>query len=338
MLLEHIKIKLAQNGPWIVLLLAIVVFSLLNPRFLSVNNAEVILRQSAELGIIALALAFVVMSGSIDLAVGSIASLAAVIASMVMLDSESLALGVVAGLGAGLALGAINGLLISYFGLNPIVVTLGFLAAWGGLALYLTEGKTLTGLPSGVGKFSQTTLGPFSLPVILLIFLVAISWFVLNHHYLGKWVLAIGENEEVAHLMGLPVKLIRFGLFCVSGFISALAGLLLVGKLQAVPPTLGEGAELNALTVVLLGGVAFAGGYGRVGGVVAGLLFVGVLRNGLVVIGVSQFLQSVAIGLTLVLAIALDGSLRRVVRTSWDALGESAPKAPHDAETSRSSS
>jgi ribose/xylose/arabinose/galactoside ABC-type transport system permease subunit len=122
--------------------------------------------------------------------------------------------------------------------------------------------------------------------------------------------------------MGIPVKRTRFVLFVASGVLSAFAGIMLVAKLQAAPPAVGNGTELDALTVVLLGGVAFAGGYGRIGGVIAGLLFVGALRNGLVVIGVSQFLQDVAVGLTLILAIALDGSLRKVIRSSWDKLGK----------------
>jgi len=323
MRLEKLKINIAQNGVWFALVAVIAVFSLINPRFLSLGNGEVILRQVAELGIIALALAFVVMSGSVDLSVGSIASLAAVVSSQAMIWSDNVWLGLLIGLLVGAITGAINGFLISYLNLNAIVVTLGFLAAWGGLALFLTNGSTLTNMPKGFSNLASSSIGPISFPLVVLFVLILVAWFVLNRRPVGKWILAIGENESAAFLMGIPVKRTRFFLFVVSGALSAFAGMMLVAKLQAAPPSVGNGVELEALTVVLLGGVAFAGGYGRVGGVVGGLLFVGALRNGLVVVGVSQFLQSVAVGLTLVLAIALDGSLRRIIRSSWDKLGKS---------------
>jgi ribose/xylose/arabinose/galactoside ABC-type transport system permease subunit len=320
---ERLKINIAQNGAWIALVLVVVVFAIINPRFLSVGNAEVILRQVAELGIIALALAFVVMSGSIDLSVGSIASLAGVVSTTFMIATDNVWLGLFLGLIVGAVAGAINGFLISYLGLNSIVITLGFLAAWGGLALFLTNGQTLTGIPKDFAVIANGSIGPISFPFVVLGLAIVVAWFILNRRPFGKWVLAIGENESSAFLMGIPVKRTRFLLFVAAGVLSSFAGMMLVAKLQAAPPAVGSGAELDALTVVLLGGVAFAGGYGRIGGVIAGLLFVGALRNGLVVIGVSQFLQDVAVGLTLVLAIALDGSLRQVIRSSWDKLGKS---------------
>jgi ribose/xylose/arabinose/galactoside ABC-type transport system permease subunit len=323
MFLERLKINVAQNGAWIALVLVIAVFAIVNPRFLSIGNAEVVLRQVAELGIIALALAFVVMSGSIDLSVGSVASLAGVVSASVMIETGNIWLGLMMGIAVGAVSGAINGWLISYLGLNSIVITLGSLAALGGLALFLTNGQTLTGIPKDFAAVANGSVGPISFPFAVLGLAIVVAWFILNHRPFGKWVLAIGENESSAFLMGIPVKRTRFVLFVASGVLSAFAGIMLVAKLQAAPPAVGNGTELDALTVVLLGGVAFAGGYGRIGGVIAGLLFVGALRNGLVVIGVSQFLQDVAVGLTLILAIALDGSLRKVIRSSWDKLGKS---------------
>lgn len=322
MFVQKLKIGLAQNGAWIALLVVVVIFSAVNPRFLTVGNFEAIIRQVAELGLIALALGFVIMSASIDLSVGSIASLAAVVSAITMIESGSMILGLLAGLLVGLLAGALNGLLISILGFNPIVITLGFLAAWSGLALYLTNGKTLVGLPEEFGAVFGWKLGPLSTSVLVLVVAIVLGWYLLNHRPAGRWVLGVGENDRSAFLMGIPVKRTRFVLFVISGVVAALAGILIMGKLQAAPPAVGSGMELGALTVVLLGGVGFAGGSGRVGGIIAGLLLVGTLRNGLVIAGVSQFLQEVAVGLTLVVAIALDGTLMKIITSSWNQLGK----------------
>ena len=322
MLIQKLKIGLALNGAWIALVVVVAIFTIVNPRFLSLGNFEAIIRQVAELGIIALALGFVVMAGSIDLSVGSIASLSAVASAITMVESQNLWLGVAVGLVVGLAAGAINGLLVSVAGFNPIVITLGFLAAWGGLALYLTNGKTLVGMPAEFKDLLSWKFGPINASVLVLLVLIVVAWYFLNFRPSGRRVLAIGENDRAAYLMGVSVKRTRFMLFVIAGVVSGLAGILVMGKLQAAPPALGSGFELDALTVVLLGGVAFAGGSGRVGGIIGGLLLVGALRNGLVIAGVSQFLQDVAVGLTLVAAIALDGTLIKIIRSSWSQLGK----------------
>ena len=147
--------------------------------------------------------------------------------------------------------------------------------------------------------------------------MIGLCWFLLNRRPFGREVLAIGGNERAAYLMGVRVRSVRMRLFVFTGMLAALAGIMLAAKLQAATPTVGVGMEVQALTVVLLGGVAFEGGIGRISGVVLGLLFVGVLRNGLVIAGVSQFLQTILIGLTLVVAVALDSSIQRIVRASW---------------------
>lgn len=324
-MINKIKISIAENGTWVALIVVIAVFTALNPRFLSFYNGMAILKQVAEIGLIAVALAFVVMAGSIDLSVGSIASLSTVVATMAMVGTGSGWVGILVGLGLGALLGALNGLLISVFNLNPIVVTLGFLAAWGGLARFLTNGATLTGLPAEFIKLNGV-LGFIALAPAILIIVIVLAWWLLNRRPVGKWVLAVGDNDDAAFLMGVPTRRVRFLLFVFAGVFSALAGLLLSMRLQATPPAVGEGMELSALTVVLLGGVAFAGGYGRISGVVAGIFFVGVLQNGLVIVGVSQFLQQVAVGLTLVVAIALDKTLRGMVVSSWDNLTRSSDK------------
>lgn len=322
----RLKLFLARNGIFMALIALIALFGVLNPNFLSVTSGVNILMQATELAIIALPLAFLIMSGTIDLSVGSVASLAAVTGGMIMSETGSALLGIAGGLATGAVVGAINGVLISYLGLNSFVVTLGALSVWGGMALLLTGGKTITRteLPEDFRSIGTASVGPIPIQIIILIVLVVLAWYLLNRTQFGKQVLAIGGNRRAARLMGVRVARTQFVLFLGSGFLAAFAGLMLTAKVQSASPTIGTGMELNALTVVLLGGVAFEGGLGRISGVVAGLLFFRVLNNGLIFMQASPFLQTVLVGLTLIVAVALDSTIQRVIRSSWAQLGRKA--------------
>lgn len=314
---ERFTVLLAQNGILFALLGLIALFSIINPRFFSLQNAQTVLLQIADLGLIALPLALIVMSGSIDLSIGSIASVSAISAALVMNATGNVVLGFAVGLAFGLAAGTLNGVLIALLKLNPLVITLGFLSVWGGMALFLTNGATVAGLPESFRKLGSQTILGVPVQIVVLVAVIALCWFLLNKRPFGRELLAIGGNERAAFLMGVKVRTVRLSVFALTGFFAALAGILLAAKLQAATPTVGVGMEVQALTVVLLGGVAFEGGVGRISGVVLGLLFVGVLRNGLVIAGVSQFLQTILIGLTLVIAVALDNTIQQIVRRSW---------------------
>lgn len=316
MTLRSVRDFAVQNGILLALVVIMIFFTVQNPNFISPANLQNIVLSVAELGFVALPLAFLLMAGTIDLSLGSIVSMGAVVSGSVMLSSGSVVLGILAGVVFGALAGAINGALISYGGLNPIVVTLGFLAVWAGAALTLTGGGTLYGYPEAFSSLGALAVGPVQLQLLMVGVLALLAAFILNRLPIGRKVLAIGGSPKVAFLMGVRVKEIKFTLFVVAGAMAGFAGVLLAAKLQASPPTVGAGLELRALTVVLLGGVAFAGGYGKITGVISGLIFVGVLSNGLVIIGVSQFLQQIVIGLALVLAIAFDSWVRRFVRAA----------------------
>lgn len=310
---ERIRLFLVRNGVLFALVALIVVFSVLNARFLSFQNVQTILLQISELGLIALPVAFIVMQGTVDMSVGSVATLAAVAGGYTMVSTGNPLIGVVVGLLVGVAAGAVNGFLVAWVRLNPFVVTLGFLSAWGGLALFLTNGRTVSGLPSSFTALGSLSIFGVRLQIILLILAIALAWFVLEHTARGREILAVGGSLRASHLMGLPVESIRVTTYIVSGAVSAFVGLLLAAKLGAVSPVVGQGLEVDALTVVLLGGVAFEGGSGRISGIVYGLIFVGVLKNGLVILGVSAYLQTVLVGLTLVAAVLLDRTIQQAV-------------------------
>lgn len=321
-----LKAILARNGIFIALLLLIGFFATVNPNFFTPNNAMNVLLQVAELGIVAMLMALLLIAGVVDLSVGSIASAGAIVAAIVMSTTGSMWLGLGAGLLFGLLAGALNGFLVAYLGLNPIVVTLGFLSVWGGAAMLMTGGRTVTRseLPAEFQGVGSASVGPLPFRLALLIMVVFLVWYVLSRSRVGRAIYAIGGNERAAYLMGIKTTAVRFALYAVTGLAAALAGIMLGAKVQSVSPAIGLNLEMSALTVVLLGGVAFAGGSGRIGGVIAGLLFFGVLRNGLVFMQASPFLQTVIVGLTLVIAVALDESIQRVVKKSWEARGRAA--------------
>lgn len=323
---QHLKIFLAKNGIFVALLVLVAIFSVLKPNFSSLNNAQSMLMQAAELGLIAIPLAFIIMSGGIDLSVGSIASAAAVSGGIVMGNTGSVIAGVLTGFTTGIMAGGLNGFLVSYLGLNSFVVTLGGLSIWGGFALLLSGGSTIprADLPESFVVLGTMRVVGMPLQIVLLIAVILLGWYVLNHTMFGKNVKAIGGNERAARLMGVNVQRTRFLLFVASGLFSALAGLLLSAKVQSANPNIGKGLELEALTVVLLGGVAFVGGVGRITGVLAGLLFFQVLQTGLVFMQASPFLQTILVGTTLIVAVGLDKSIQRVLRNSWAELGKQA--------------
>jgi ribose/xylose/arabinose/galactoside ABC-type transport system permease subunit len=320
---QRIQDLAARNGILVGVLVLVVTFTLLNSRFLTTNNAENIGLQIAAVGVLALPLALLVIGGAVDLSVGSVVSLASVAAAQVMGSTDSMLLGFLAALAVGAGAGAINGLLVCFLKLNSIVITLGSLAVWGGVALLWSDGATLATFPEAFMELGDARVLGLSVQIYVVVAAAAFAWWLLARRPYGRELRAVGSNERAAFLMGLPVRRIRFLAFVYVGVAAAISGVMLMAQLQAAPPTVGLGMEIQALTVVLLGGVAFTGGVGRVGGVVAGLLFVGVLRNGLVVVGASGFVQQVLLGATLIGAVALDAFInerrrRGILRAAVD--------------------
>jgi ribose/xylose/arabinose/galactoside ABC-type transport system permease subunit len=325
---RHVRYAVARNGTLLGLVILVAFFGVENSHFLTWSNAKNIGQAVSELGVIAIPLALLVITGGVDLSVGSVASMTGILAAKVMVSTGSTLAGVIAGLGFGLGAGVLNGFLVSYLNLNSIVVTLGALSVWGGMALYLTEGQTVAGLPDSFTNFATTTIAGIPIEIFVLLVVIAIGWFVLNRLPYGRRLYSVGGNERAAFLMGVPVRRVRFLMFVGVGLAASVGGLMFTSKLAAATPITGQGLEINALTVVLLGGVAFAGGMGRISGVVAGLFFVGALQNGLVVTGTSQFLQQVFIGLTLIAAVALDDTIRQFAHSAWTGAAEPPAQTP----------
>jgi ribose/xylose/arabinose/galactoside ABC-type transport system permease subunit len=314
---KHFQYFLARNGTLLGLVLLVAFFAIANPNFLTWRNAKNIGQAVSELGVVAVPLALLVISGAVDLSVGSVASMAGIVGGQVMMASNSVILGILAGLALGAVAGIANGALVCFANLNSIVVTLGALSVWGGLALFITDGQTVAGLPDDFTNLAEMTILGIPIEIFVLAAAIAYGTIVLTRIPYGRRLYAVGGNSRASFLMGVPVQRVRFLMFVQVGVAAAVGGLMLSSKLSAATPISGQGLELNALTVVLLGGVAFAGGMGRISGVVAGLFFVGVLRNGLVVTDTSQFLQQVFLGLTLIAAVAIDDTIRQFAHRVW---------------------
>jgi ribose/xylose/arabinose/galactoside ABC-type transport system permease subunit len=297
---------LQKQGLLIALVVLIVFFWTSSERFMTSSNIAVILQQVAVDGLVAIPGAMLVLAGYVDLSIGSVAVLSAVVFGEAMQAQLGLGPSILLGLGAGTAWGAVNGYLIAYLGLSPIIVTLGGLAGARGLSLLITHGFTVFGFGPVFAHLGNGML--LSVPVPVWIYAVA---FLIGAHVwyqtpYGRHMAAIGGARDAAQALGIKARAIPFWLYVASGFAAALGGLILTSELDGASVSLGLGMELNVLTGILLGGVAFTGGRGSLFGVLFGTIFIGALSNGLIQINVSPYFQQVAVGMALVMAAGLD--------------------------------
>ncbi|MEX1133984.1 MAG: ABC transporter permease [Acidimicrobiia bacterium] len=318
-----------RGGALIILVLLMVGFTLLTSDFLTSRNLLNILRQFSVPGILAIAQTLVIVTAGIDL---SVAATAALSGSLMAVSFAHWGLpepvSWVVGLSAGLLVGSVNGLVIRYWRVPDIIATLGTFSAVRGIALLVTGGlpvptfdRVVEGrsLPGSVNTLGADSLGP--IPIIALIagLVAAIGAIILGRSKLGRSALAVGGNPEAAHASGISVGRTKLWIYALSGLISALAGIVLAGRLSSANALMGEGMELQAIAAVVVGGTNLFGGEGTMGGTVIGVLIIGVLSNGLNIVGVSEFWQRVSNGLIIVVVVALDQWRRRA-----GARGESA--------------
>ncbi len=308
----------------VALALLVAVFSSLTPAFLTQGNLVMLAKHVALNAILALGMTFVVLSGGIDLSVGSIAGLAGMTAGWLIHDGLVLRpLGVVVyfsapsviviGLLVGLAVGAVNGLLVVRARVAPFIATLGTLYVARGAALLISAGATFPNLVgrADLGNTGFTLLGTGTLlrlpaPIWIMAALGAASAFVASRTPFGRRVYAVGDNERAAALVGIRVARVRLAVYVMSGFCAALTGLVIASQLQAAHPATGETFELSAIAAVVLGGTSLSGGRGSVGGTLVGAFVIGVLNDGLVLLGVSEFWQIVIKGVVIVAAVVVD--------------------------------
>ena len=289
-----------------ILLLIVLLFSLLSENFLTSNNLVNVFRQSSINIVLATGMTLVILTGGIDLSVGSILATSAVIALLTSLNPSLQWATVLAPLGAGLIMGLANGFLIAYGGLPPFIVTLGSMTALRGIAYLLPDGTTVINNDLNFAWIGNDYLGPIPWLVIVALLIVAITWFILRKTVLGVRIYAVGGNEQAARLTGINVGFILVFVYSISGFLSGLGGVMVASRLYSASGLLGNGYELDAIAAVILGGTSFVGGIGSVIGTLIGALIMAVLNNGLTLLNISFFWQLVIKGAVIILAVSID--------------------------------
>ncbi len=287
------------------------VLSALTPYFLTVSNLLNIAEQTSINAIVAVGMTFVILSGGIDLSVGSIVALSGVVLGLALRDGQPLVLAVPLALMFGILCGLINGILIDRGGLPPFIVTLGMMSIARGAALVITEGRPVSGFDEAFRSLATARIGFVPAPVLIMAAVYLIAHFVLTRTTLGRYVYALGGNEEAARLSGVRIHLHKSVVYAVSGLTSAVAAVILTARLNSAQPIAGMMYELDAIAATVIGGTSLMGGEGTLAGTLVGALIMGVLRNGLNLLGVSSFLQQIVIGGVIVGAVLVDTVLKR---------------------------
>lgn len=300
------NIKFRDAGTLIGLILISVVFASMSPTFLTVPNLLNVLQQSSINACIALGMTLVIISGGIDLSVGPVAALTATLGAAMLVAGVPVPLAILGALAVGAGCGFINGALIAWGGLQPFIVTLGGLSLYRALALIYTGGQPIFGLPDGFRALTNGTFGGVPTPVIIVAVLAVLAWVILNKTPLGEYFMALGGNPEAARIAGVPVVLTKLSAYMISGFMAAVAAMILIGRLGAAEPTMGTLWELDAIAASAIGGASLMGGRGSIPGTLIGCIILGTLRNGLTLLNVQAFYQLLATGIIIIVAMLID--------------------------------
>jgi len=300
-----------QFGTLIGLAVLCAILWILTPYFLTVSNLLNVAEQTSINAIVAVGMTFVILSGGIDLSVGSIVALSGVVLGASLKSDQPMLVGVIVASLVGLACGLGNGALVSWGGLPPFIVTLGTMSIARGAALLFTEGRPVSGFDAGFRALATGRAGFIPAPVIVMLLVYLAAHFVLSRTTFGRYVYAIGGNEEATRLSGVAVRFHKTMIYGVSGLMSAIAAVVLTARLNSAQPIAGMMYELDAIAATVIGGTSLSGGSGSLVGTLVGALIMGVLRNGLNLLGVSSFLQQIVIGGVIVGAVLVDTLLKR---------------------------
>lgn len=296
------------------LILFCVLFGLFSDAFLRPSNLLVVARQSSIIAIVAIAELLVLLAGGIDVSVGSLAGLSGIVAAGVMVGTQSVFLGIAAGLAVGTFFGLVNGLVITRLGIQDIIATLAMLFAAHGMIYAYSGGHPIyEGMIPSFFFLGQGSIGPISMPIVFALLISLVVSFVLNQTKLGRQIYAVGGSRDVAYTSGIDVNRIKVIVYTLSGFLCAMAGVIVTARLASGQPATGDTFMLDAVSAVILGGASLGGGQGSVLGTLIGVAIIGVLSNGLTLVGATYYTQEILKGVMLVLAVLLSSlsELRR---------------------------
>ena len=302
------KSTLQKLGPMLALVIVCIGLAGLSPDFRTVGNLLDVMRQVSINAVISFGMTLTILLGGIDLSVGSVLAVSSVLTALLMKGGHGAVVAATIGLVAGALMGSLNGVVIAKGKVAPFIATLGTMTLLRGIALVLSKGSPI----SNFGNDFFSLLGGgylihlIPLPVIWMLIIFALFWFLLAKTVFGRHVYATGGNSEAARLSGVKTDRVQILVYTISGAMAAVAGVILTSRLDSAQPTAGAGYELDAITAVVLGGTSLSGGRGWIFGTLVGALLIGVLNNGLNLIGVSAFYQQVAKGAVILIAVLLD--------------------------------
>lgn len=305
-IMNYLKINVSKATLFLVLFVMWGVLSILSPYFLTYNNIFNLVRQTSVIAVVATGMSFVIISGGIDLSVGSIVGVSSIIISLLMVNGVPVFWAMIITLLIALVLGLITGMFIYEGKVPPFIASLGMMSMARGLALLLSGGQIITGLPGSFISFAQVTVLGLPMLFVVLIIVVGISFFVLSRTRFGRNVYTIGSSDEVARLSGVNMRINYYAIYMLNAFLSAVAGIMLTSRLSSGIPTSGNMYELDAIASVVIGGASLNGAEGSVFGTVIGALIMTTLRNGGNLLGVDPFWLRIATGLLIVLAVLFD--------------------------------
>lgn len=309
--MSNFKTKMKENqnlGTILALIILMVFVSILNPTFLQANNLMNLMRQLIINGFIALGMTFVILTGGIDLSVGSTLALTSAIFAGLLQNGMNTGLAILIAVGLGLVLGLLNGLLITKGKLAPFIVTLATMTIFRGLTLVYTDGRPIAG-PKDNFAFQFLGKGQiFGIPFQVILFILAFLclWIILNKTALGRKIYAVGGNEKASFISGINIDKVKIWVYVISSLMAVLSGLVLTSRLNSAQPTAGAAYEMDAIAAVVLGGTSMTGGSGSLTGTLIGILILGVLNNGLNLLGVSSFYQQIVKGIVILIAVLID--------------------------------
>lgn len=296
-----------KYGIFIILLVVLAFFSAFADNFLSFDNLLTILRQISMLGIATISVSLIMISGGMDLSVGGQIAVGGIISAWLMVDiGLPIWLVVIISMCIGVLFGVVNGWIAVKLNVYPLIVTLGTMLVLQGLAYVITGGYPIYGLPENYKLLGQGYWGVIPIPVICFLLVVLASWFLLNKTYFGRHIYAVGGNPEAARLAGVDVERFRIVIYALGSFFTSIASLIMLSRTNSAQPAAGENYPFDCMTAAVLGGVSTIGGEGKIGNAFVGVLIIGILNNGLLLMGVNSNWQDVVKGIVLIAAVGID--------------------------------
>lgn len=309
------NISISKIGVYVILVFIFLFFSVLTSTFMTTKNILNICRQVSMIGICSVGMTMVLLTGGIDISVGSLIALVGVVSSKLMVEtSMPIIPAMLIGIAVSTLAGLFTGIMVAKFKIPALISTLAMLTIARGIAFILTKGIPIYGLPEAVKILGQGYLFSIPIPVIIMLITFLFGWWLLEKTRYGRHVYAIGGNEEVARLSGINVDWTKIKIYGLSGFFAGLSGVIMLSRINSGQPATSQGFEMDVITGAVLGGVSVAGGEGRIVNVIAGVMIMGILGNGMTLLNMDEYWQWVVKGLVLLFAVAFDNIQKKKLR------------------------